>query len=211
MKRLFLASEAKHPDSFEKLRELVGGFDGKKIVYIPTAANGEGWHSWDREGGTWKLVNSTKAQVDTIELEDYGAAERFEELYEKVRQSDLVWFAGGYCGYLLYWIRRAKLNQKLSDILEDGPVYVGSSAGSMIAGTSIDAASWLPGDEEFGAEVFPALGLVDLNIFPHFEDDKLDVIKQKVKDKPLYLLKNGEAIIVEGDVVKVFGETRTIN
>jgi len=41
MKRLFLASEAKHPESMQKLEDFVGGLKSKKIAYIPTAANGE--------------------------------------------------------------------------------------------------------------------------------------------------------------------------
>ncbi|MEK7526626.1 MAG: hypothetical protein AAB546_04050 [Patescibacteria group bacterium] len=39
--KLFLASEAKHPDSIEKLKKFIGGFEGKSIAYVPTAANGE--------------------------------------------------------------------------------------------------------------------------------------------------------------------------
>ena len=39
--KLFLASDAKYPDSIEKLRSFIGGFEGKSIAYIPTAVNGE--------------------------------------------------------------------------------------------------------------------------------------------------------------------------
>ena len=40
--KLFLAAEAKNPKSIKKLKEFIGGsFKGKKIAYLPTAANGE--------------------------------------------------------------------------------------------------------------------------------------------------------------------------
>ncbi len=47
MRKLFLASEMKHPDSIEKLKQYVGGeLAQKNITYIPTAANGEFYGSW---------------------------------------------------------------------------------------------------------------------------------------------------------------------
>ncbi|MBU0569850.1 hypothetical protein KKB40_03645 [Patescibacteria group bacterium] len=54
--KLFLASEAKHPESMEKLEEFVGGLKGKKIAYIPTVANGEEPYGTWKKGTTYNLV-----------------------------------------------------------------------------------------------------------------------------------------------------------
>ena len=48
--KLFLASQAKNPETIEKIKKYIGGFVGKNIAYIPTAANGEGWGSWKKGG-----------------------------------------------------------------------------------------------------------------------------------------------------------------
>jgi len=54
------------------------------------------------------------------------------------------------------------------------------------------------------------MGLVDFDIFPHFQDELLPKIKEKYKGDKLYLLKDGEEIIVEDGKVTVIGEERII-
>jgi dipeptidase E len=203
--KLFLASEAKNPVSLKKLGDFIGGFKNKKIAYIPTAANGQGWESW-REGGSWQAVNSLGAEINLIQLEDYYLSGISSDL----EGSDAVWFAGGQPGYLMYWIRRTGLDKKLREILGKGTVYVGSSAGSMVTGKTLDVTEWYIGEIERGASVIPGLGLVDFDIYPHFREELTEEIKNKYKGNSLYLLKDGEAIIIEDEKVLVFGEERVI-
>jgi dipeptidase E len=204
--KLFLASEAKHPFSIEKLREFVGGFEDKTIAYIPTAANGERWGSW-REGGSWNLVQTLGAKIDLVQLEEHTQS----SIVPAVVGRDIIWFAGGYCGYLMYWIRRTQLDKHLPNILEKGSIYVGSSAGSMITGKTLDVAEWYPGENETGVSVIPGLDLVDFDIYPHYHESALDHIKQNYKGKRLYLLKNGEEVIVDNGIVQIIGEERVIS
>lgn len=211
--RLFLASEAKHPDSMKLLEEYVGGFKGKKIGYIPTASNGESvdgeipWENW-KNGGTWKIINDLNAEVDVLLLEDYKNL----NFPDRLREKDIIWMAGGMPGYLMYWIRRTKLDKYLSEILaDDKKVYVGSSAGSMICSKNLDIAEWGFDDKETGASLLPGLGWVDFDIWPHYEDSLYDEIKKRYKGEKLYLLKNGEAITFENGKIEVKGETRLIS
>ena len=203
---LFLASEAKNPATIKKLDEYVDGLSGKKIAYIPTAANGEGWGSW-KEGGSWGLVNTLKAEITLLQLEDFS----HEEVKEKLQNRDIVWVAGGLCGYLMYWMRRRRLDEYLPEILEKGTLYVGSSAGSMVTGHTLDISEWYGTDQEFGAHFIPGLGLVDFDIYPHFEEGQLGEIRKNYKGNKLYLLKNGEEIIFEDGKVTVIGEERILN
>ncbi len=203
--KLFLASEAKHPESLEKLREFVGGFEGKSIAYIPTAANGENpYGEWKTESTTWKLVNTLGARVTPVVLEEFKNANVLNVLKGK----DIIWFAGGACGYLMYWIRRCELDKHLPELLSAGSVYVGSSAGSMIAAPTLAVTEWYLGESEAGASLFPALGYIDFEIYPHFEEEMLPEIKKHWNGKKLCLLKNGEAIIVSNDKVTILGEER---
>lgn len=208
--KLFLASEAKNPISMEILTEYVGGFKGKKIGYIPTASNGESeggvpWGKW-KEGGTWKLINTLGAEIDTILLEDYLNL----NLPERLKEKDIIWMGGGMPGYLMYWVRRTKLDKYLAEVLDDKKIYVGSSAGSMIVSKTLDIVEWESLDAEIGASSIPGLGWVDFDIFPHYEDSLYDEIKRMYKGEKIYLLKNGEAIIVEDGKIEVKGETRII-
>ncbi len=202
--KLFLASEAKHPVTFDKLAEYIGGFEGKKIAYIPTAANGERWESW-KDGGSWSLINSQKSDTELILLEDFGN----ESVLEKLEQKEIIWVAGGMLGYLSYWARRCSFDQHLGEILKN-KIYVGSSAGSMLLCNDSEMVEWDFVDNEKGASAIKPLGLVDFDVYPHYEDELYDKIKTNYKGKKLYLLKNGEEIIVEDDKVTIVGEERVI-
>jgi dipeptidase E len=204
--KLFLASEAKHPKSFQKLKEYIGGFEGKKITYIPTASNGElPWDEW-RHGETWELINSVNANITVCLLEDFMNL----NFPKSLENQDIIWFAGGACGYLMYWVKRTNLDLYLPNLLNKGIIYVGSSAGSMITAPTLGVSEWYLGEEERGANYLPGLGLVDFDFYPHFEDPMYDEIKAKFKNGKIYLVKNGEALIVENGIVKVYGEERLI-
>lgn len=213
--RLFLASEAKHPDTIKKLEEYIGGFKGKSIAYIPTAANAEeGMGVW-KQGGTWQLVQNLGAKVDLIQLEDY----RDNSYLELIKNKDIAWFAGGFPGYLMYWIRLRSLDLYLKEFLGNGKLFVGSSAGAMVAGETLSAAEWGFDDNENerGANDIKPLGLVDFDIYPHYEDALYEKIKENYKGRKLYLLKNGEEMVVEdggstsNDKITVIGEERIIS
>lgn len=203
--KLFLSSEVKNPLTTKKLDEHVGGLKGKKIAYIPTAANGEVWESW-KTGGSWELAQSLNADITLVLLEDCWNKDIIPQLEGK----DIIWFAGGQPGYLMYWIRRAQVDKHLKRILDAGALYVGSSAGSMIAGKTNEVTEWYEGENEYGANVIPTLNLVDFDIYPHYKEEQLEHIKNHYKGKKLYLLKDGEEIIVENEKVIIVGKERII-
>jgi peptidase E len=204
--KLFLASEAKHPTSLNNLKEFVNGFKGKRIAYIPTAANGQGYGSW-KQGGSIAAVQTLGATVDVIELED----STYSDVIKRIGHPDIIWFAGGMPGYLLYWMRRVELDKALPEILDHGTVYVGSSAGSMVCSSTQSVNEWYIGESEPGGHLLPGLGLIDFEIYPHYENNLLDLIKSHWNQGQLYLLKNGEAIIKNGEVVRVLGEERLLS
>jgi len=205
--KLFLASEAKHPESIIKLRKFIGGsFKNKTIAYIPTANNGEhAFEDWKENSTTWKLVQTLGSKVTAVQFEDYKNSTALEKLINK----DIIWFAGGAAGYLLYWIRRCEIDKALPKLLERS-IYVGSSAGSMICAKTQHVSSWYLGEPETGANLLPGLGLIDFEIYPHYEENLLPQIRKLWKKGKLYLLKNGEVITVVGNKVKVLGEERII-
>jgi peptidase E len=203
--KLFLASEAKNTVSLEKLKLYCKGFKGKTIVYVPTAANGEFYGSW-KGGESIKVVQSLEAEVRIVELEDI----KFKDVLEEVKKSDILWMAGGMAGYLLYWIRRVGLEKILPEMLGKGVLYVGSSAGSMICSKTQYSSEWYIGDTEPGASLFTGLGLINFEIYPHYEEELLPKIKKLHKEGSLYLLKDGEAIVVEDNSVKVLGDERIL-
>lgn len=205
--KFFLASEAKHPESMSKLQEFVGGFEGKSIAYIPTAANGENpYGEWRTESGSWKLVQTLGAQVAPVVLEEYRNA----SVIEMLKGKDILWFAGGSASYLMYWIRRCGVDAALPNLLNEGSIYVGSSAGSMITAPTLTLAEWYIGEPERGARDMRGLGFVDFEIYPHYDEALLPEIKKQWDGTTMYLLKNGEAITVVDGKATVLGEERVL-
>ncbi len=205
---LFLASEGSNPETIKKLDEVVGGLKGKRIAYIPTAANGErGWGCW-REGKTWNLINSLGVEVTLVQLEDY----RNNSVLKLLEGQDIIWLAGGVPGYLRYWLKRCEIDKNLKKILDNKNVWLmASSAGAMVLGKSLDVGEWFFTDEEIGASDFEGLGLVDFDIFPHYEEEMLEEIKKNHKRNKLYLLKNGEEIIIRDGKMELIGEERILD
>ena len=203
-----MASRIGNPKSMASLEIFVGGLKNKKIVYIPTAANGEnGWGNWQRQGGSWELINKVGADIKPVLLEEY----RNKSVLQELENSDIILFAGGVAGYLMYWLKRCEIDKNIKRIIGDEKFLVGSSAGAMIFGQSLEVGEFYFTDEEIGAGKIEPLKLVDFDIYPHFEEKNLKDIKKLYTGKKLYLLKDGEQIIIDGDKMEVQGEERVVN
>lgn len=111
-------------------------------------------------------------------------------------------------GYLLYWIRRCQLEKVIPQYLEQGKIYVGSSAGSMICSYTQNVAEWLIGEEEYGASLIPGLGLIDFEIYPHYKEELLPQIESnwRKSNGELRLLRDGDAITVTDNKIATLGE-----
>ena len=80
----------------------------------------------------------------------------------------------------------------------------------MICSKTQQLADWYIGETEPGASLLPGLGLIDFEIYPHYEDDLYDEINKHWKKGKLCLLKNGEAVTKVNDQIKIIGEERFI-
>lgn len=202
--KLFLAAEGKHPDSLAKLKDFVGkDFSTLDVVYIPTAANGDGWGHW-KESETLPIVKKLFKSVKIVELEHIGRDKSIEDVIGK---PDILWMAGGMAGYLMYWVRRTKLDKYLPSLLQSGTIYVGSSAGSMICSKTDYLSEFFPDEEEIGSSYIPGLGYLDFEIFPHYEEQYAKLLKDWKHDK-LCLLKNGDVITLDDGKIAFLGEER---
>lgn len=204
--KLFLASEIKHPDSMHNLVEFVGGLDGKSIAFIPTAQNGELAYGEWKNSSTLEILKGKNPKLEIVLLEDFKNSDVIPHLKNK----DIIWFAGGYCSYLMYWAIRCNIDLHIKDILNSGTVYVGSSAGAMVASNNFTTEVWYPGESNRTANYLPGFGLVDFDIYPHYDESHLPLIQEKYTGSKMYLLKNGESIIVDGSNIKVLGEERIV-
>jgi dipeptidase E len=203
---LFLASRAIHPNTFKDIEEFIGGYEKRKILYIPTAYNGFLKYGTWKESSSYKKLSETQATITIGLLEETTE----EELNDLIKSTEVIWFGGGMVGYLLYWIRRRNLHLNLRKFLKEGLLYVGSSAGAVIAGNDMSSAEWDSSDSEKGAGVIPGLSLVDFEVFPHYQDEHYSEIDENFRSGKMYLLKDGDAITVKDDKVNLIGDVEYI-
>ncbi len=208
--KIFLASTGRHPLMIEAISKMVGGFNGKKVVFIPTASNGEiDYGLWKTQSETLPVLQGLGVDLTTLQLEDYKNDS--DEVLRILKSSDIIWMGGGMPGYLLYWLRRTKIDQNIKDVLNSDILYVGSSAGSMVTSRYSDLAEWYLGEEEPGASVIPGLDLVDFEFYPHFLEEDFEKIKNifteryKGQGRKMYLAEDGEAVIVNGNKLEFIG------
>lgn len=204
--KLFLASYMKHPDSVKKLETFVDGLKDKSVIYCPTAANAEQGRGHWKNSETLALARKLCGKVDVVELENFDT----EDVVSKFKNKDIIWMAGGYPGYLLYWLRRFSFDILLPKLLAKGSVYVGSSAGSMVCSKTNYLSEMFPGEEERGSGLIPGLGFIDFEIFPHYKEIYLPLIKLKWRHGKLCLLKNGEVITIADGKMEILGKERFI-
>ena len=133
---------------------------------------------------------------------------------------DAIIVGGGNKFYLSYWLEKSGLFEMLPQLIQQGKVYVGVSAGSMMVTPDLNfnrdhfKKNGVYHDDEFDEEMSASagsaktLGLVDFVIRPHFEADYFpqatleNVEKWAAKvDYPLYVLDDQSALkVIDGKV-----------
>lgn len=164
-----------------------------KVLYITTAIDGEDDSdtSWiDEEFKTILDLGIKKENIKEYKI-DY---EIDLSLY------DMIYMMGGNTFYLLKKIRDTKFDIKLKEAINNGIIYVGSSAGSIILGNTIELA--LPYDKnDVNLTDFIGLELIDGIIVPH-ANRKQEFIankREQYKDK-IYAISDEHGIIYDNEI-----------
>lgn len=203
MKRLFLTSAvifvADHI-----VRNI--GTKGQKLLFVTTASEVE-------TGDLWWLRDDRKGLVDAgFEVTDYTISEKSkDEIVSALHGIDAICFSGGNTFYLLQQIQQSGCADVLSDVVEKGMIYIGTSAGSVIAGP--DTYPVYPMDDVRKAPKlsgYKGLGLVDFVVFPHWgsEDFRESYIKKGIPhayttNHKIILLTNNQYVRVEGEMYMI--------
>ena len=177
--------------------------ESKKILFIPTAANVEEYK---------KYMHLTQKAFEDFgyEVENFDVSVFSEEIVkEKLSEAKIVFISGGNTFYLLQELKRKNLITYLKERIENGLLYIGESAGSVIAAPDIEYASVID-DKTVATELddYTGLNLVDFYIVPHFEEEPFVESSRNTvelyKDKlDLKLINNKEIILVENDDFKI--------
>lgn len=165
--------------------------DKIKIGYITTASKGASNTDYVRVFE--KQIKDNGYNLEEFDIEDKTK----EELGEFFKDKNVIHMEGGNTFYLLKAIRKTGFDKILNELLSEGKIYIGTSAGSSIIGPTIDFSSHVPDNT-------PETELQGLNLVPfiikcHYKDGKEEEYKERLQTLkyPVRFLRDGQGIFVE--------------
>ncbi|MCA9370046.1 Type 1 glutamine amidotransferase-like domain-containing protein [Candidatus Woesebacteria bacterium] len=139
-----------------------------RVTFIPTAAEVE-------KGDLQWLKDDRQALVHAgFQVTDFTLTNKTPvEVSKMLDTTDFVFISGGNTFYLLQEMRKSDFDTLIIPFLENGGLYGGASAGSVVAGPDISFIALLD-DPSFAPDLqdYRGLGLTDVSIFPHWGSEQ---------------------------------------
>jgi dipeptidase E len=187
------------------LPELVeGDTAGLRFAFVPTAAGADAetkeWVQADR-----RQLESLGCELTTLDL----AGVEGDEVAAAVRGLDGVFLTGGNSYLLLWHACRSGFADLVTPLVESGELlYVGTSAGAMVAGPDLGPAANLDNRREVPElESSVALGLAPLTVLPHDNDPEARALHDEIvaahPSVRFVRLTDDRAVLVRGDSMEV--------
>ena len=176
-----------------------------KLAFIPTAAEVEtGSLSW--------LHADRKALVDAgFDVFDFTFTNHTkEEIKAALDPIDIIMVSGGNTYFLLQEMQRSGAIEYIRTRVEKGMVYMGSSAGSIVAGPDVKL-TWGLDDPAKSPDLKSekALHLTDVVVFPHWASPHFEaeyrttMISAYTKGEKIVLLTDDQYLWVRDDWYKI--------
>ncbi len=189
------------------------------IGYITTAAK------VSRGSASVMVQNYKKEMTDNgysyEEFDIEGKSKK--EMTDFFANKNIIHVEGGNTYYLLKAIRESGFSDFLKESLNEGKIYIGTSAGAYVMCPTIEVSNWNDdGKDKFGLTDFTGLNYVPFVLKVHYKDEMKELITEKMKNLkyPLKILKDGQGIYDnngefsfngEGEEIKLETPTEKIN
>ena len=181
------------------VNDFLSALQPKEIVFVPTAANVEAYRGYVDEA-----VAAFQEMGFELRMLDVSRAEP-EDAFSVIGTCRCLYVSGGNTFYLLQELKKKGLVEVIKSRVNDGMLYIGESAGAIIASHSVEY-SQIMDDRSVAAELEDCfgLGLVDYCVLPHngefpFVEAAAETIARYGEKLNLVPLNNCEAVVVDGN------------
>ncbi|GAB6109971.1 Type 1 glutamine amidotransferase-like domain-containing protein [Fusibacter bizertensis] len=176
---------------------------GEKLIFITTASKVETvdfYVAEDREA-----LRQLGFIVEELDISVVNP----DAIREKINNCDCVFVEGGNTFYLLQELKRTGTDQMLLSHIKNNKMYIGASAGSIIASKSIEFIKGMD-DSSYSQSLeddYSALNIVDFYIVPHYKNAPFEKAADKIIQEysgvlQLYPISNHQAIVVNEDKIE---------
>lgn len=168
-----------------------GGIAGKKAAVITTA-------SADKERNYFAIL--AHAQLSGLGFESVVFFDIEKQDPRELLDYDCLYVNGGNTYYLLHFVKTTGFDRVVEEFVRHDGLYIGVSAGSLIAGASIGILDYTHGDpNEIGLTDFSALKLTRRVVEPHYIEEEEDAIRKYEEESGAQVirLKDGMAWVGE--------------
>ena len=173
------------------------------VAFIITAAKPQ--QNLDYVKKDYDIMREMGFNVAEVDIE--GKTEK--EVTELIRLKDIIYVEGGNTFYLLQAMRKCNFEKIMRKLLKEGKVYLGVSAGSVVAGKTIKSAGWLGDENIVNLKSLKGLNLVPFDIFVHYKPEHAELIKKKLpwkwQRKKMKIITDEQAILVQAKNVILLG------
>lgn len=143
-------------------------------------------------------------QVQEIDLRDHL---RGRGLLDAFRCFDVLWFVGGNSFCLRWAMKASDCESILKQVLEEGVVYAGDSAGAIVAGPTLKYFDSMDEPGLAPQAIYDGLNLVDFSVLPHWGSQKYAEANKKIERKlqkdgyKTKALNDGEWLLVKNGAI----------
>lgn len=178
-----------------------------KLAHITTASKDE--KNIDYFIKETRIMKEIGFQVTEVDIDGYIE----QELWNILQDKDVIYVQGGNTFYLLKAIKESGFEEVARHLISRGAIYVGVSAGSYVAGPTIEQADWIHEHNRFGLTDLTAMNLVPFLLIVHYVPEYKSILKEKIKNSKyeFKIITDDQAILVQEDSYKLVGKGPEIN
>ncbi|MGE4555035.1 MAG: Type 1 glutamine amidotransferase-like domain-containing protein [Candidatus Paceibacterota bacterium] len=208
-RKIFLTSTGLKPEISPYFGKLLDkNPSGLKATIIPTAGYPKINPIHLKEAK--ESLENFSFQTEIVDLK----RENPKAIKNKLKKTDIINIGGGNTFFLLYWARKCGLDKYLKELLDQGKIYLGISAGSILAGPSIAIAGWKNDWDKNVSRLrnLEGLKLVPFAVSPHYTNtDKLLLEKKsKTVNYPIVAINDFQAVKIIGEKWEIVGKGEKI-
>ena len=150
----------------------------------------------------------SKKELINLGINDITCFNLKEDKFIDSKKYDVIYVCGGNTFSIMNRMRITDIDNFIKEaVLNNNTLYIGVSAGSILASSNIEITSWgSTGDtNDIDLKDLTGLNLTNITVFPHFEDylkGEVDEFRKKV-DYPVVELKDGEALFIDDSGYKI--------